>query len=142
MQKPVDSLKINYNGKERSVTGSFNSVEFENEGYTIIYIPSLRLSAYGKNLEEAHEMMGGVVLQDFAETLVQYSVDRVIKEMKDLGFKQSPFFKSVLSNYFHMDKEGILREFDLSEDIIMQERLVTHQSGYLAESSMSNDQVN
>lgn len=120
-----DRIQIKYNDHHKSFHGEFNSVEFENDGYTILYIPSLRLSAYGKSFEEADAMMRDVVVQDFCETLMEQKLSKILSDLKALGFNQSPFFKTELSKSAHIDKEGLLKDFDLSEDTKFSERVLT-----------------
>jgi len=48
----------------------------------------------------------------------------VISTFNNLGWTKSPFFKKELSRNSFIDKEGILREFNLSPDTEISEQLI------------------
>ena len=120
-----EHLTIQYNSKMKSLKGQVSSIDFQNDGYHIVYIPSLKLSAYGHNLQEAIKMMTDVVLPDFCETLMAQPFVKVISEFKSLGWNQNVFFKKEISKDSYIDKEGILRQFDLSKDTKINESLIS-----------------
>ncbi|GGE40649.1 hypothetical protein EV200_101761 [Pedobacter psychrotolerans] len=120
-----DTIKIKYSKHEHLLKGSFQSVDFEQDGFKIIYIPSLGISSYGNTYDEANEMMKDIVLKDFCHSLLEQPLSKAINDLKELGWDTSPFFRTELSNSAHIDKEGILREFELSEDTVLNEGLVT-----------------
>lgn len=124
MSEKSEHLNIQHSKNHKSIKGQVKSIDFQNDGYFIVYIPSLKLSSYGSNLAEANKMMGDIVLPDFCETLISQPIDKVLAEFKSLGWSQNAFFKKQLSKSAHVDVEGILRDFELSEDTKINERLV------------------
>ena len=117
-------LKISRTRQNHSIKGQVRAVDFEQDGHYIIYIPSLGLSAYGDDVVQARKMMSEFVIPDFCETLLQQSLSKIINELKNLGWAPSPFFKSELSTAAHIDKEGILKDFDLPRNTVMHESLL------------------
>lgn len=99
--------------------------EFEDNGFFVSYNKSLELSAYGKTKEEAKRMFTEVVFPDFCSNLVQLPESKIFAELKQLGWSRSPFFKKELSNVAHIDKEGILKNFNLPEGSEIEEQYVT-----------------
>lgn len=124
MSDKGEFLKIQHSKHHKSLKGQVAAIDFQNDGFHIVYIPSLKLSAYGKNINEANQMMKDVILPDFCETLMNESIDRVLNELKKLGWNQNIFFKKQLSKTAHVDVDGILREFDLPEDTKINERVL------------------
>ena len=110
--------------KKKSGKGRFKVVEFTDNGHFVTYIPSLNLSASGQNKEEARKMMGDLILKDFFENLLELPESRVYDELQVLGWKRNKFFKHDLSKDVHIDREGILKNFNLSEETKLEEYLV------------------
>jgi len=125
MSASREFIKLSRNKREQKGHAQLNSIEFVNDGYYIIYLPSLNLSAYGKNHAEALYMMDKVVMPDFFKNLLDLSDREIIEELSKFGWEKSQFFKLELSKAAHIDKEGILRDFELSEDTLLTEGLVT-----------------
>ncbi|WP_339707792.1 hypothetical protein [Algoriphagus aquimarinus] len=111
MKKQSESLKIDF--KKKVVEGNFLAMVFANDGYEIAYIPSLNLSSYGTTKKEAVEMLN-VSLKDFMDTLLEAGESKGTDEIKSLGWKRNPYFKKFDAPF--VDKDGVLREFDLSEE--------------------------
>lgn len=99
--------------------------EFEDNGFFIVYNKSLELSAYGKTPEEAKKMFVEVVYRDFCENLTELSEGDIFKELKRLGWTRSPIFKKELSNTACVDKQGVLKDFNLAEGAIIKDQYVT-----------------
>jgi len=125
MSESSEYLKLYRSKKRKSARAQVNTIEFMNDGYYIVYVPSLNISAYGNNHDEAHSMLKNVVFPDFFETLMECKEGEILKELTALGWEKSPFFKMELSKTAHIDKEGILRDFNLSEETQLTEGLVT-----------------
>lgn len=114
-------LKIGSN----SITGNVRAVRFMDGDYWILYIPSLNLSAYGTTYQEAHDMMKDVVIKDFCINVMKSkNKDAIIADLKKLGWLKSRIFQKDLSKSSYIDKEGILREFELPEDTEIKEEAV------------------
>ncbi|HXI01052.1 MAG TPA: hypothetical protein VNI52_12355 [Sphingobacteriaceae bacterium] len=122
MKEIKETLKINY--KQKRGKGIFRLMGFEDHGHHIVYIPSLNLSAYGATPEEAQAMMGDVVLEDFFETLFEQPENSIFDHLRKLGWQKSPLYPKELSNNAHVDRNGILNDFNLSTETKITETLV------------------
>lgn len=125
MSEELDTIQIKYGKHQKSLNGIIKAIEFENDGYYIVYLPSLKISSYGKTREEANQMMKEVVIKDFCETLMAQKEKKVLADLHALGFKKRSFFEKELSKSAHVDKEGILRDFDLAETTQFKESMLT-----------------
>lgn len=106
----------------KSVKIEVKGVTFVEGNYTIMYIPSLNLSSYGQTEEEAKVMMEEHVLPDFCESVVKKPRSFVLQELRKLGWEQNKIFTKKLSRTAYIDKEGILREFDLDAGTVIKEQ--------------------
>lgn len=122
MREIKENLKIDY--KHKRGKGVFRILEFEDHGHHIVYIPSLKLSSYGNTAEEAQKMMGDVVLEDFFENLFEQSENVIFDYLKNLGWSKSSIYPKELSNDVHIDTDGILKNFNLSSNTKVTEKLV------------------
>lgn len=113
-----ESLKV---GKQ-SLKGYFKVVFFQEGDSYIYYIPSLNLSSYGDTLAEAEQMMKDIIIPDFCKNLLALPKQLIFRELKALGWERDKFFQNDLSKSSYIDKEGILREFDLAEGTIITEK--------------------
>lgn len=104
-------LKINF--RKKMVHGNVFAHSFENEGKRMIYIPALNISGYGDTEEEAREMVN-ISIADFLDTLFSAGEAKAMDEIKSLGWTKDKFFPKRYHPPF-VDKDGILKEFDLSE---------------------------
>lgn len=98
--------------------------EFEDNGFFIVYNKSLGLSAYGKTPEEAKKMFVEVVYQDFCENLTELTEAEIHKEFARLGWTYNPELKKGLSNTACVDKEGVLKDFNLPEGAAIKDQYV------------------
>ena len=71
-------------------------IAFKDDQYSIIYIPSLEISAYGRNLKQAKKMLE-IQLDEFSENLFKLPALRIHQEFKRLGWKRDKFFKRKLN---------------------------------------------
>lgn len=117
-----NSLKIDWRAK--SSTGTVNAFMFKDGGFHVIYIPSLKLSSYGDTAEEATQMMNEVVLKDFLDTLFEAAESDAMDELRKLGWVQSSFFRKKFTSESYVDKNGILKDFNLEEDTEIHEATV------------------
>lgn len=122
MEEVQECLKIN--SKKKKGKARLRLVEFIDNGYHIVYIPSLKLSAYGDSKEEARKMMGDVVLDDLFENLTAQPENVILEFLKELGWQKSTIFPKELSYAVHIDTDGILKNFNLSESTKITETLV------------------
>ena len=94
----TESLTLNV--KQRLYKLGAFTAEFKDGEFHMILLPSLNLSAYGDTEEEAEHMMTGIIIPEF--------------------------FKHQLTGTSHVDKDGILKDFNLSEEtVITMNELVT-----------------
>lgn len=121
-------IRENFNlqpGKNKRAKAYLFLYEFEDNGFFIVYNKSLELSAYGKTPEEAKKMFIDVVYPDFCENLAKLPETEIYKELKRLGWTQhSAFLEKELSNVACVDKEGILRDFNLVEGVTIKDQYV------------------
>lgn len=120
-----DWIKITYHKNYKGISGTLNTLEFLDHGSFTIFVPSLNLSSYGDTIVEAKEMMTKVVIPDFCETILEQSVEKAINDLKDLGWSQSPFFKKELSRTAYINKKGLIKELNISENTEVNERVLT-----------------
>lgn len=110
-KKLNEFLKIDF--RKGRIDGNFAVHSFVSDGYEFVYVPSLNLSGYGKTQEDARQMLN-FCLKDFIKTLTDAGEAKAIDEIKSLGWKKHKFFNKY--NPPFVDKDGILREFNLSEE--------------------------
>ncbi len=114
-----NSLKIDW--KKKRGAAKLHAVIFKDGDSHIIYIPSLNLSSYGDTLEESQAMMKGVVIPDFLETLFETSESAAMEELQNLGWQRNTMLKKKFSSEAYIDKNGILKDFNLEKDTQIQE---------------------
>lgn len=108
-----------------SIKGDVKAVSFMDGDYHILYVPSLNLSSYGKTFEEAQRMLQDVVIKDFCLSVIKAKdKNLIISELIKLGWNKSAIFQKDLSKSAYIDKEGILREFELPTNTVIKEENV------------------
>jgi hypothetical protein len=115
---PNQLLQINFHHK--SVKGEFKLFKIVEEQFKILFIPSLNLSGYGSNDEEALEMLKDS-LDTYFNNLFKLKNDRVLNELGLLGWKQDRIHHKRFNNVAYVDKEGILRNFNLPAETEIEE---------------------
>ena len=95
-------------------SGNVQAWIWVDHGYTIMQAPSLGLSSYGDNLEEAESMMKDV-LNDFLYSLLSLKPKKRTMFLAKLGWKRSLSQKKNYSKA-HIDKKGILRNLNISKE--------------------------
>ena len=121
-RKP-EYLKINFN--KPTAVAEVWVVDFWDHDHRIAYIPSLQLSAYGKDSKEARNMLIKVVMLDFFDNLLKLPESRVSQELRKLGWQRDRFFKKKFRNSkSYIDKQGILKSFNLSPETEINEQLL------------------
>jgi len=121
----LETLHLKLGKKMKRAKANLFVYEFEDNGFFISYNQSLQLSAYGKTQAEAEKRFAEEVFPDFCEHLTELSEDQIFAELKKLGWKRSPFFKKELSNTAYVDREGILKNFNLPTETKVKEQYVT-----------------
>jgi hypothetical protein len=118
-----EQIKIDFRNKVAKA--NLKAISFQDGNQFIVYIPSLNLSAYGDTQDEAKAMLYDIVLDDFFETLLEAPIDSAKKELLKYGWEQSAILKKQFSSSTFIDRQGILKNFNLSEDTAFQEEMVS-----------------
>lgn len=119
---PRQLLKINIPG--RHIAGTLNVDTFKDGDFYISYVDAFNLTGYGDTQEEANELLNEV-LKDFCEGLFTLTEAQVVKALSGFGWKRSAIFKKEFAKDVHVDKEGILRNFNLPAETKVESHLVT-----------------
>lgn len=91
-------------------------ISFKDGEFDVIYIPSLELSAYGKNIKQAKKMLE-IQLNEFSESLFKLPAPKIHNEFKRLGWEKDKFFKRRLNiELSDTTFESIKKEFNIPEN--------------------------
>lgn len=121
-QVPIQ-LRIDRN--KGKISGSFRVLTFIDHGSRILYVPELNLSAYGDNKDEAFEMFEEV-FEEFTKGLLSLSKKEMDMELAKYGFfPQKLAHKDFKFSGAFVDSSGVLKEFNLPEDTIVETQLAT-----------------
>jgi len=99
-------------------------ITFSDNGHSVVYNQSLGLSAYGDNEQEARKMFVEVVIPDFCKHLLEQNEATIFAFLKEHGWERHAIYKKDLSKKTHVDKDGILRDFDLASDTVIKEDFI------------------
>jgi len=119
-----DTLHLSF-GKTKQGTGQFTLHQFRDHDHFIAYIPSLNISAYGETEDEAFDRMVNVVLVDFFESILELGPEQAKSELKKLGWSQHRFFKRQFKANSFVDRNGVLKNFNLPEETKVDTTVVT-----------------
>ena len=114
---------ININKKQGEVKGTLRSFTFKEGDVHIVYHPCLGISGYGDTFEEA-AALAKISLDDFAAELLELPHHKIFTVLKELGWERDRIFKKKLHNLSEATYEDIKREFNIPDDIPIQESLV------------------
>lgn len=81
----------------------------------ILYIPSLDISSYGDNLDEANKMLK-VCLDEFSKNLLELSQSKIDTILNSLGWEKHKYFKKRHSNLSEITIDDIIAKFDLPKN--------------------------
>ena len=91
-------------------------IAFKDDQYSIIYIPSLEISAYGQNIKQAKKMLE-IQLDEFSENLFKLPTSSIHQEFKRLGWKRDKFFKRKLNiELSDTTFEDIRKQYNIPKD--------------------------
>lgn len=121
MQKQKEFLKMDFNN--RTAKALILTYEFIDNDFYVAYYPSFNISGYGKNQEEAVEMLD-VAFDEFLKELCDLGEVKGTEELKKLGWMRSPYFKKQFTSTTYVDREGVLKNFNLSEETEIKEHFV------------------
>lgn len=108
-----NKIKIDY--KNHTLTGHVQIMEITLKDSIILYVPSLELSSYGDTRSEAKELLDSIMF-DYSESLFQLPKNELINELGKYGWKKHEYFNKRFKNESFVDKEGVLKNFDLPLD--------------------------
>lgn len=114
MRNRKEELKIAYSNN--IIKAKLNGIGFLDDGFFVIYIPSLGLSGYGDNEEEAKEMIK-VVFDELSQSLLSLSKAQMLSELKEMGWQQEKYRKKRLTHLSDTTFQDIKKELDISDDI-------------------------
>lgn len=123
MDSEQDSLQISFSSKK--VKGSFRVYYFMDHDHFIAYMPSLQLTGYGDNRKEAVDMLFDVVLDDFRENMLELPIEKANTLLISLGWKRNKLFHKKFSTTSFVDKEGVLRNFNLPLETKIESEVLT-----------------
>jgi len=118
-------IKINFPSRRRDVEALLRMVTFEDGDFQIAYIPSLNLSGYGNNEEDAVKMLCEVVVKDYLTSLSEMPESKVMTELREYGWKRLPFLSKQLQNTKFFGTDAIKETFNLPAETQFHERFVT-----------------
>lgn len=122
MSEIIEQLKIN--SKHKTAKGYLYVVNFQDHGHYVAYAESLNLSGYGPTRDQAIDMLFNQVLDDFFDGLFELPEDEIFDVLKNFGWERNQFFKKDLSKSAHVDVNGILKNFNLSEETEIEANLM------------------
>ena len=105
---------------EHKIRMSIRVYKIKDHNHFIQYIPSLNLSGYGDSEGDALEMLKEVV-KDYCENLVDLRPELQEAELSKYGFKRERWKRKQFTSRVHVDKKGILQNFELPEDTPIEE---------------------
>lgn len=105
-----DELKIDF--KARIVQGTLSTITFKQGDFLVRYLPSVKLSAYGENIEELEEMTQ-LVLDDLFGNLFEVKLSEAMDELRRLGWLRHKFFRRKLVQLSETTIDDLMRDFDI-----------------------------
>jgi predicted RNase H-like HicB family nuclease len=117
-RKESDFLVIK--SRQRRIEMNLRAYQIKDHDYFIQYIPSLNLSGYGDTEDEALEMLK-VVVEDYCENLSCLKPELQAAELSKYGFKQERWKSKQYTSNAHIDKLGVLQNFELPADTPIEE---------------------
>ena len=114
---------IYINKKQSEVKGTLRALTFKEGEVHIVYHPGLGFSGYGDTFEEA-AALAKISLDDFASELLELPDHKIYPVLRELGWERDLIFKEKLHNLNETTYEDIKREFNIPDDIPIQESLV------------------
>lgn len=113
-------LKIN---KSKQKINSVIRIYTVKEGkFKVIYVPAFDLTAYGKNDNEAKEMLREV-LEDYFGSLIELKLDQIRSHLVKFGWSVG-IFRKQFENTKKLGKKGVLRHLKLPQDTLVEESML------------------
>jgi len=122
MNKP-DSIKIDF--ERQKANGLLRVYDFIDNDHHVAFIPSLNLSAYAATREEAVKRLFETVVSDFFLCLTELPEYKASEELKKLGWSRGKILRKKFEQNTFVDRDGILKNFNLAEETVIHDELVT-----------------
>jgi len=114
---------LHINRSKRHIDANLRVFHLKDGDFFIEYVPALNASSYGKTQEEAIKMIGEVT-DDYFESLVDADEPQMNQELKIHGWTQRMYRKKNWENTTYVDKNGVLKNFNLPEDTHIEEEIL------------------
>jgi hypothetical protein len=124
MKKQKDDLKIDFRKKE--VYATLTVAQFQDHEHFVIYVPSLQITAYGDNLNEAFEMFK-VEWEELCRALLSLPEYQAVSELEKYGWIREKLLKKKFHSEAYLNKEGILANFNLPEKTTIVEQKIVKE---------------
>jgi hypothetical protein len=112
----MESEYLRIDTKNKQAAGEFVGMFFKDQNAIVSYVPSLDLTSYGDNEQEAMEMME-VSIKEFLNDLVNLkSENEIYKTLKSFGWHRHAFFNKRLTNISETTFEDVIKQFGLPEN--------------------------
>jgi len=116
MQK--ETLQIDF--KRKYFKTNVIGFGFKEGDYFIIYVPSFNISGYGKNKDQALEMIK-ISLDAFSEDLFEMGPQEGKKYLEQLGWNSHSYFKKKLEHNRPVDMDSLKEKYNLPPDTPIQQ---------------------
>ncbi len=113
-----EELSVNVGGRRKQIKATVNVFRFidKDTKQYVLYIPSFEMSGYGETPKKAEEMIE-FVIKDWLTYLKDLPVEKIQKELSNLGWKKSGLFNEQYSHTY-VDDEGKVKEMNADNDTI------------------------
>jgi len=111
MKKEV--LKLDFNKK--SLQAKLNAFGFKDGEFYILYIPSLEISAYGDDYNDAMQMLKES-LDVFSEDIFNIPIKNAKNLLKKLGWQPNKIFKKKMEQTKNISPEYLIKEYNLPDN--------------------------
>jgi len=116
LYKVMESEYLRIDTKNKQAVGEFVGMFFKDQNAIVSYVPSLDLTSYGDNEQEAIEMME-VSIREFLNDLVKMkSENEIYQTLKSFGWHRHAFFSKRLTNLSETTFEDVIKQFGLPEN--------------------------
>ena len=111
------------NKSKKQVNAVLRIFRIHDNGSVMLYVPSLEAPGYGKNEKTARDMLREV-LEDLFHSFFSMKLDEVESELTNYGWAQQKYFNKRFENRSYIDRDGILKNFELPKDTLIEEQMV------------------
>lgn len=116
----LESLKIDL--KKSKIEATLRAFSIKDGEFELLYIPSLSITSYGKDLAEAEDLLTGI-MDDYFDTLLSLKESDLSKELSKYGWNKT-IYKRQFRNDVHIDAQGVLRNLELPADTHIEEKVL------------------